>query len=235
MLGILQVNTHEKYEIKVKQIDIKGVSFLEIIINYKKDGYFKNWLLKCACKMFLKKNVDTICADLECQTLFKKYNLKFANHFDVFYAKRYQVFEDISAGKMNIFVYSNIMSDEILQFLMSLPRKFDNIFLELGDNTKKISKELLKNYGVSVLDFNSKYNFEKSICVCFTKPLKPLKNLEILNFSKNILDIKCIQNIECDTPFYNGNTDTTAVHSAIVKANFKFAKNIKIKEIIRNT
>ena len=227
MLGILQVNEGLN-KILMQEIMICGVKFFEVVIYLKNDikSPKSKRLLKKAFKQFKKQGITEICA----HKMFDEYMgvMKYADHFDVFYDNRLQILNTI--GKKNIFIYSKYLNKDVLDIIQMLPRKYDNIYLELFDNTSKMQDILMMDYGVSALKWDIKYNNNDRVAVYFDKPDKFCKKDAILNLTRDNFDVSCIYDIECETDLYTGNTDVTAICSALVKLNI----DIKIKKIVIN-
>lgn len=234
MLGILQVN-YEKNSNKVilREITIKKVKFLEITvdINRKTEKFFSKILINRAFYLFKKNNIKKICAKVEFKEYLEKNNMEFVSHFEILYAKRYEILKKLN--KKTIFVYSKY--HDISNMVDFLARNFDDIFLNISVNKEQIKELFLSKYGVSTVDFNQTYKKKEGIFLCFDKPENFSYGEIIFNLSKEKMPVLCIDDILCQTSFYAGNTDITAVCSAIVKNNFNLEKNIYIKKIIINT
>ncbi|MFI3226718.1 MAG: hypothetical protein R3Y09_04815 [Clostridia bacterium] len=234
MLGILQVNEQKgKNKILSREIYIENIKFYEVIaeLKYDKKNLFSKIIIDKAVRLFLKQKVSKICAKNEYFDFLYKHNLENISHFDIFYAKRFEILKMID--KKTIFVHSK--NRDISDMVDFLAKRYDDIFLDVSINEQRIKQQFLTKFGVSVADFNAKYKQKEGIYCCFDKPSSFLYGEIIVNFSQKKFPIACIDDIECEIDFYKGNTDITALCSALVNVNIKTEKNIYIKKIIINT
>lgn len=233
VLGILQV-IEEKSTNKITtcEILIENVKFFEIIvyIKNKSDHFISKILINNALKKFKKRNIKKICAKKEFNEYFENYGLQFVEHFEIFYAKRFEILKMLD--KKCIFVHSKRDISDMIDFIA---QNYDDIFLDIYENYEKTKDIFLEKYGISTMKFNSNYKRDEGVFVCFDKPKNCFYGEILLNFSKEELNRENVFDIVCETELYSGNTDCTAVCSALVSQNFNLLKNIKIKNFLINT
>lgn len=219
MLGILRC---KRGRYKEQIIDINGVKFLQIDTDNN---------IKKAMKSFKKHGVTSIASKQK----YEKYAVKYIDHSYIFNQKKIEIITMLLKENNSIFVYARKLTNDILEFIEFLPRICDNIFLDLGQNTVRVSEDMQTKYGVAILSHTLNYDNNNKIAVYFDKPSKFKEGFLVINLTNELLEIpkgmQYVYDIDCETPYYSDDntTDLTAICNALMIYDVKTC--VKIKKI----
>lgn len=232
MLGILCFNEYQtKNIIKNQIVNICGVDFFEIELNFKReitDKSSKKYIKK-AFKKLKKQGIKEICAN----KVFDEFmgEIKYHGHNFIWNLKQNEIVNILTENTDNICIYGQDTDKKVFDFFDYCAKKFSNIYIDFGQNTEEISWHMLKKYGISPIKLDTNYDLSQKVVVCFAVPKKKLLNKILINFTGKNIDSQNIFEIEFSLENYAKNTDITGVSNYLCLKNKDNAKFVKIKKI----